>query len=301
MKWASSTRNRVHLIGPENKFAFASAKTVRLCDLHHCDCSVCARLEREGAKPLPPRRTAPGANEASVNGVDQRRIAIGVRPSEPKPAFDANLRLLGRAMWYGELCTPLPRTARRRQRDARASVAASAARFYQGECTNFARRPLERCPLMKTSGSVISTGLHGTAMVPWITLPEYDPAAGPGGVCRKHFHRVSPSKIAANPSHVARRGPNRSRMDNNCSATPAASNATAPRAWATAHRFRASPTRADCRFVRSISPAAYSGAARVSKIYFSPFGPGWTAPRCLRTRTPSASIRPGPSPLTSAA
>ena len=97
---------------------------------------------------------------------------LQISPREPEPHFDDDLRLLGGA-WYSELCVachgphgdgngPWAGRINPRPRD-----------FTKG-VYEFRSTPTGTLPTDEDLWRVISRGLHGTAMVPWLMLPEYD-------------------------------------------------------------------------------------------------------------------------------
>src|SRR5271168_172461 len=104
---------------------------------------------------------------AWVNGAD-----LETRPSEPQPQFDNNLRLLG-AAWYGQLCTPC-HGPHGDGNGPRANQLSPRPRDFTKGVYEFRSTPTGMRPTDEDIWKVISQGLHGTAMVPWITFPEYD-------------------------------------------------------------------------------------------------------------------------------
>lgn len=93
-------------------------------------------------------------------------------PSEPKPHFDGNLLLLG-AAWYGELCV----ACHGPHGDGNgpwASRLVPRPRDFTKGVYEFRSTPTGTLPTDDDIWKVISDGLHGTAMVPWITFSEHD-------------------------------------------------------------------------------------------------------------------------------
>jgi mono/diheme cytochrome c family protein len=97
---------------------------------------------------------------------------IEARPSAPKPPFDNNLRLLG-AAWYGQLCTPC-HGARGDGNGPRANQLSPRPRDFTRGIYEFRSTPSGSLPTDEDIWRVISNGVHGTAMVPWITFSEND-------------------------------------------------------------------------------------------------------------------------------
>jgi cytochrome c oxidase cbb3-type subunit 2 len=97
---------------------------------------------------------------------------LKARPSEPKPEFDDKLRTLG-AAWYGEVCA----TCHGSQGDGngpRAGQLSPLPRDFTKGVYEFRSTPTGALPTDEDIWKVVSDGLHGTAMVPWIALSEYD-------------------------------------------------------------------------------------------------------------------------------
>jgi mono/diheme cytochrome c family protein len=92
--------------------------------------------------------------------------------SEPKPHFDDDLRLLG-AAWYGELCVAC-HGSHGDGNGPWASRLVPRPRDFTKGVYEFRSTPTGTLPTDEDLWKVISGGLHGTAMVPWITFPEYD-------------------------------------------------------------------------------------------------------------------------------
>ena len=97
---------------------------------------------------------------------------LEARPSGPEPQFDDNLRLLG-AAWYGELCI----ACHGPQGDGNgrwASRLFPPPRDFTKGIYEFRSTPTGALPTDEDIWKVVSDGLHGTAMVPWITFSEDD-------------------------------------------------------------------------------------------------------------------------------
>jgi mono/diheme cytochrome c family protein len=97
---------------------------------------------------------------------------LGARPKEPKPPFDANLRLLGEA-WYGELCIAC-HGPHGDGNGPRAGQLSPRPRDFTKGVYEFRSTPTGALPTDEDIWKVVSDGLHGTAMVPWISFAEYD-------------------------------------------------------------------------------------------------------------------------------
>lgn len=104
---------------------------------------------------------------AWMNGAD-----LDVHPTEPKPRFDANLRLLGQA-WYGQLCTPC-HGPNGDGKGPRAPQLSPRPRDFTKGLYEFRSTPSGAPPTDEDIWKVVSDGLHGTAMVPWVTFSEHD-------------------------------------------------------------------------------------------------------------------------------
>lgn len=104
---------------------------------------------------------------AWANGTD-----LDAHPVEPPPKFDNNLRLLG-AAWYGQLCTPCHGT-RGDGNGPRANQLSPRPRDFTKGIYEFRSTGSGRLATDADLWRTISDGLHGTAMVPWITFSEYD-------------------------------------------------------------------------------------------------------------------------------
>src|SRR5271166_127684 len=170
MKWLHA-RNRVHLIGSE--------KNLHLPRPTEFGCSILIVTIALFAGAWNASAQASASDPDSVQARSRQALLawtngayIGVRPGGPKPAFDANLRLLGQA-WYGELCTPC-HGSRGDGSGMRAGQLMPRPRDFTKGVYEFRSTPTGALPTDEDIWKVVSTGLHGTAMVPWITVPEYD-------------------------------------------------------------------------------------------------------------------------------
>jgi mono/diheme cytochrome c family protein len=97
---------------------------------------------------------------------------LKAHPSEPKPQFNDNLRALG-AAWYGDVCA----TCHGPQGDGngpRAAQLSPVPRDFTKGVYEFRSTPTGALPTDEDIWKVVSNGLHGTAMVPWIALSEND-------------------------------------------------------------------------------------------------------------------------------
>ena len=116
----------------------------------------------------PRRETRPmQALKSWTNGSE-----LEVHPDTPKPKFDANLRLLGEA-WYGQLCSPC-HGPHGDGNGPRAAQLSPRPRDFTKGVYEFRSTPTGTLPTDEDLWKVVSGGLHGTAMVPWITYSEYD-------------------------------------------------------------------------------------------------------------------------------
>ena len=97
---------------------------------------------------------------------------LEARPSEPKPPFDNNLRLLG-AAWYGQLCTPCHGSSGDGN-GPRANRLSPRPRDFTKGVYEFRSTPSGYLPTDEDIWRIISNGVHGSAMVPWITFAEND-------------------------------------------------------------------------------------------------------------------------------
>jgi mono/diheme cytochrome c family protein len=113
--------------------------------------------------PMPARQ----ALAAWANGTD-----LEPHPTQPQPPFDNNLRLLGGA-WYGQLCTPC-HGAEGDGKGPRAGQLYPRPRDFTKGVYEFRSTPTGTLPTDEDIWKVVSGGLHGTAMVPWITFSEND-------------------------------------------------------------------------------------------------------------------------------
>lgn len=98
--------------------------------------------------------------------------SLEARPRGPKPKFNDNLRLLGGA-WYGQLCTPCHGT-RGDGNGPRANQLSPRPRDFTKGVYEFRSTPTGTLPTDEDIWRVVSQGLHGTAMVPWITFSDDD-------------------------------------------------------------------------------------------------------------------------------
>jgi len=97
---------------------------------------------------------------------------LEARPGGPKPQFDDNLRLLG-AAWYGQLCTPC-HGPHGDGDGPRANQLSPRPRDFTKGVYEFRSTPTGALPADEDLWKVISQGVHGTAMVPWITFSDDD-------------------------------------------------------------------------------------------------------------------------------
>ena len=97
---------------------------------------------------------------------------LEVKPAEPHPPFGSNLRLLGGA-WYDQLCTPCHGPHGDGKGPWAEKLLPRPRDFTKG-VYEFRSTPTGTLPTNEDLWKVVSGGLHGTAMVPWITFSEYD-------------------------------------------------------------------------------------------------------------------------------
>jgi mono/diheme cytochrome c family protein len=97
---------------------------------------------------------------------------LEARPSGPEPQLDEYLRNLG-AAWYGELCTAC-HGPHGDGNGPRASQLFPRPRDFTKGVYEFRSTPTGALPTNEDIWKVVSGGLHGTAMVPWIILSEND-------------------------------------------------------------------------------------------------------------------------------
>ena len=97
---------------------------------------------------------------------------LKVTPSEPAPKFDADLRAAG-ARLYSEHCA-ICHGAKGDGHGLRATGLAPPPRNFTKGVYAYRSTPSGTLPTDEDLWKVISNGLHGTAMVPWISLPERD-------------------------------------------------------------------------------------------------------------------------------
>jgi mono/diheme cytochrome c family protein len=98
--------------------------------------------------------------------------SLEARPGGPKPKFDGNLRLLGGA-WYGQLCTPC-HGVHGDGTGPRANQLSPRPRDFTKGVYEFRSTPSGALPTDEDLWKVVSQGIHGTAMVPWITSTDDD-------------------------------------------------------------------------------------------------------------------------------
>ncbi len=97
---------------------------------------------------------------------------LEARPGGVEPRFDDNLRLLG-AAWYVQLCTPC-HGLHGDGNGPRAAQLSPRPRDFTKGVYEFRSTPTGALPTDEDLWRVVSQGLHGTAMVPWVTLSEED-------------------------------------------------------------------------------------------------------------------------------
>jgi mono/diheme cytochrome c family protein len=98
--------------------------------------------------------------------------SLDARPGGPEPKFDDNLRLLG-AAWYGQSCTPC-HGIKGDGNGPRANQLSPRPRDFTQGIYEFRSTPSGALPTDEDLWKVISQGIHGTAMVPWITFTDDD-------------------------------------------------------------------------------------------------------------------------------
>lgn len=99
-------------------------------------------------------------------------MTLEAKPAGAKPEFSNNLRLLGGA-WYDQLCTPCHGPHGDGKGPWAPKLSPRPRDFTKG-VYEFRSTPTGTLPTDEDIWRVISGGLHGTAMVPWITFSEYD-------------------------------------------------------------------------------------------------------------------------------
>ena len=97
---------------------------------------------------------------------------LEARPAGPRPQFDNNLRLLG-AAWYAQSCTPCHGPLGDGN-GPRANQLSPRPRDFTKGVYEFRSTPTGTLPTDDDLWKVVSQGLHGTAMVPWITFSDND-------------------------------------------------------------------------------------------------------------------------------
>ncbi len=98
--------------------------------------------------------------------------SLEARPAGPAPRFDDNLRLLG-AAWYGQSCTPC-HGVKGDGNGPRANQLSPRPRDFTKGIYEFRSTPSGALPTDEDLWKVVSQGIHGTAMVPWITFSDDD-------------------------------------------------------------------------------------------------------------------------------
>jgi len=170
MKWSRICRH-AEVIAAENRLHFPRpiqfACSIFIVAIGLCTYALNANAQSAASRIDSTLERSRQALMAWTNGA-----YIGVRPSGPKPTFDANLRLLGEA-WYGELCTPC-HGPRGDGNGIRARQLLPRPRDFTKGVYEFRSTSSGALPTDEDIWKVVSGGVHGTAMVPWITLPEYD-------------------------------------------------------------------------------------------------------------------------------
>ncbi len=99
-------------------------------------------------------------------------MQLEAQPTGPKPSFSNNLRLLGGA-WYDQLCTPCHGPHGDGAGPWAGKLSPRPRDFTKG-VYEFRSTPTGTLPTDEDIWKVVSGGLHGTAMVPWITYSAYD-------------------------------------------------------------------------------------------------------------------------------
>ncbi len=97
---------------------------------------------------------------------------LKVAPSKPKPHFDSILRAEGERL-YTQRCATC-HGVNGDGRGPRAAAVSPAPRDFTKGVYEFRSTPTGRLPTDEDIWKVISNGIHGTAMVPWLTLSERD-------------------------------------------------------------------------------------------------------------------------------
>lgn len=121
--------------------------------------------------------TASGMGSAQVRSKQalmswMQGTELEARPSGPEPQFDEYMTKLG-AAWYGELCA-VCHGPHGDGNGPRAHQLFPRPRDFTKGIYEFRSTPTGTLPTNEDIWKVISDGLHGTAMVPWITLSETD-------------------------------------------------------------------------------------------------------------------------------
>ena len=97
---------------------------------------------------------------------------ISVSPTEPQPSFTPELRARGELL-YGEHCT-ICHGAKGDGAGRRADELSPRPRDFTTGIYEFHSTPTGTLPTDEDIWKVVSGGLQGTAMVPWISLSEHD-------------------------------------------------------------------------------------------------------------------------------
>jgi mono/diheme cytochrome c family protein len=97
---------------------------------------------------------------------------INAAPTVPEPEFNAELRALGKLL-YGQHCE-ICHGANGDGEGRRATELSPRPRNFVRGVFEFRSTPTGTLPADEDIWKVISNGLHGTAMVPWISLSEKD-------------------------------------------------------------------------------------------------------------------------------
>lgn len=98
--------------------------------------------------------------------------SLDARPGGTEPKFDDNLRLLG-AAWYGQSCTPC-HGIKGDGNGPRANQLSPRPRDFTRGIYEFRSTASGSLPTDEDLWRVVSQGIHGTAMVPWITFTDDD-------------------------------------------------------------------------------------------------------------------------------
>jgi mono/diheme cytochrome c family protein len=115
-----------------------------------------------------------GGNMASMRTLMSwtQGTEINAVPTEPKPEFNWELRARGNLL-YGQHCE-VCHGANGDGNGRRASELSPPPRNFAKGVYEFRSTPTGTLPMDEDIWKVISDGLHGTAMVPWMSLPEND-------------------------------------------------------------------------------------------------------------------------------